>query len=232
MFSVGRIVFAGLAVAALPIHAQFSAELREINPGLNEPREGSFSERPSGIRELEEMERQWVRALTPRAPEARGSISVNELRKPLEGKPLKLILKAQELIARGEIERAKKVLEVAKQNERSLPYALSMLATIHLKASEFDLAISELQEANRILPWDATTHSNLAYALGAKGQSEAAAAEARKALQLDPSRLKTRFVLGQVLLQMGQREEAKFHLELAAQALPGARRLLNEYFRP
>jgi predicted Zn-dependent protease len=54
--------------------------------------------------------------------------------------------------------------------------------------------------------------------------------QARRAIQLDPGRPKTRFVLGQILLAMDRKEEAEFHLKRAAEEISGARKLLAKYF--
>jgi Flp pilus assembly protein TadD len=70
----------------------------------------------------------------------------------------------------------------------------------------------------------------LAYALGAKGRNEEALKAALKALQLDPGKAKTRYVVGQLLLQMGRTEEAEFHLKKAAPEVTGAQALLVKYF--
>ncbi|MEP6960680.1 MAG: tetratricopeptide repeat protein [Acidobacteriota bacterium] len=141
-----------------------------------------------------------------------------------------MILTAQDLLRKGETVRGLKVLELAKEDKRAAPYALSILAVEHLRTGQPESAILELQESIRLLPGQAANHSNLALALAWKGRSEQGLIEARKALQLDPSRPKTRYVLGQILLDMGRTEEAEFHLKAAAQELAGARELLVKYF--
>ncbi len=161
-----------------------------------------------------------------------GTVSVRELEKPLEGKGLRLITKAKELIARGESAQAMEQLRAAMRDPDAEPYALSILASEHLKQGDFDSAVNELQEAVHMLPGIAANQSNLAYALGVKGRNEEALIAARKALQLDPGRPRTRFVLAQILMQLGDWKEAEFHLTKAADELSGARALLAKYFNP
>lgn len=167
-----------------------------------------------------------------RGPVGVGTISVRELERPLEGKGLRLLQKARELLARGERERGLEQLRVAMGDQIAEPYALAMLGNEHLRAGDYDSAIRELQTSLQLLPGQAGTHSNLALALGVRQRNEEAHIEARKALQLDPGRAKARFVIGQILLQMGRAKEAEFHLKLAAVDLPGARALLTKYFNP
>jgi Flp pilus assembly protein TadD len=63
-------------------------------------------------------------------------------------------------------------------------------------------------------------------------RNDEALVQARKALQLHPGHAKTRYVLGQILLQLGRSEEAEFHLRKAAPEISSARKLLAKYFNP
>lgn len=159
-----------------------------------------------------------------------GTISVRELAQPLEGNGLKMILKAKDLLARGEAGQGMDALRSAMRDSAAEPYALSMLGAEHLKRGDFDSAIKELQEAVHLSPGIAATQSNLAYALVVRGRNEEALVAARKALQLDPGKSRTRFVLAQILMQMGNWSEAEFHLKKAADEVSGARTLLAKYF--
>lgn len=163
-------------------------------------------------------------------PASMGTISVRELERPLEGKGLALLLKAKDLIAKGDVEHGLEKARAAAQYPAAEPYAIGMLATEHLRQGNTGLAVSELQQATMLLPGKVELHSNLAYALGTLGRNEEALKEARMALKLDPGRAKVRFVLGQILLQMGRKEEAKFHLQKAAMEVAGARKMLAQYF--
>jgi Flp pilus assembly protein TadD len=163
----------------------------------------------------------------PKAAEERGTISVHELQRPLEGRGLKLLIKARESFARGEAVRGMEQLRAAAREQSAEPYALGMLATEHIKRGDLDTALVELQSAVALQPGIAANHSNLAYLLGVRQQNEEALVHARKAVQLEPLRCKTRYVIGQILLQMGRKEEAEFHLRRAAEEIPAARALLS-----
>jgi len=165
-----------------------------------------------------------------RTPLGLGTISVQELEHPLEGKGLQALVKAQELLTRGDSTRALEQLRIAMKFPGAEPVALSILAAQHLKHGDIDTAIVELQQAIVLSPGTAANHSNLAYALGIRGRSDEGLKEARKALQLDPGHSRYRFVIGQLLLQMDRKEEAEFHLKRAADEIPGARALLAKYF--
>ena len=158
-----------------------------------------------------------------------GTVSVEEARDPLSGKALKMILDAQHDLRSGQHARGMEKLRKALEDPKAQPYAVSMLGVEHLKANQLDAAIPELEEAVRLLPGRAEIHSNLGYALGLTGQAERGLNEARKALQLDPRRPKTRLVLGMLLLQLGLWEEGVAHLKIAAPELPTARKLLDSY---
>ena len=159
-----------------------------------------------------------------------GTISVRELAQPLDGKGLKMILTAKDLLARGETAKAMDELRSAMHDPKAEPYALAILGGEHLKHGDVDAAIAELQGSVHLAPGISSTQSNLAYALLIRGRSEEALIAARKALQLDPGKSRTRFVLAQVLMEMGRWSEAEFHLEKAADEVSGARLLLAKYF--
>jgi Flp pilus assembly protein TadD len=159
-----------------------------------------------------------------------GTISVQELEHPLEGKGLRLLVKARDFVAQGDYMRGMEQMRAAIREPGAEPYALAMLGEEHLKHGDVDSAIAELQSAVGMLPGISAIHSNLALALGTRQRNEEALSHARKALQLDPGRAKTRFVLGQILLQMGRNTEAGFHLRIAAKEVPVAQTLLAKYF--
>jgi len=158
-----------------------------------------------------------------------GTVSVEELRNPLEGKALRMILAAQKDLRSGHHDRGMEELRQALADPRAMPYALSMLGSEHLKAGAADVALPELEDAVRLLPGHPENHSNLAYALGVAGNYPRALTEARKALQLNPSEMKTRFVLGMILLLSGREDEGVAHLKVAAENIAGARSLLAVY---
>ncbi len=161
-----------------------------------------------------------------------GSVSVQELERPLAGKGLKLLAKAKDLIARGDQARGMEQMRAALGEPGTEPYALSMLAAEHLKQGDFDSAIAELQSALQLMPGLAANQSNLALALASRRRPDEALPHARKALQLDPRSVKTRYVLGLILLELRQNEEAQFHLKVAAEEIPGAREVIAKFLTP
>ena len=113
----------------------------------------------------------------------------------------------------------------------AMPYAISILGAEHIKTREYDVALSELQQAVKLLPGRPENLSNLAYVLYLTGHNEAGVAEARKALQLDPGRPKTRLVLGMLLLRQGSHEaEAIAHIQAATQDIPSAHLALAAHY--
>lgn len=160
-----------------------------------------------------------------------GVVSVEELRNPLKGKSLHAVLSAQKHLRSGQRERGLQELREAMSDPAAIPYAMSMLGVEHLKASQLDVALYELELAVRLLPGRSENHSNLAYVLFLKGQTARGIEEARKALQLDPNRPKTRMVMGMLLLQQGAHEtEAVQYLRTAAEEIPSARLILAKHY--
>jgi Tfp pilus assembly protein PilF len=158
-------------------------------------------------------------------------VSVEELRNPLRGKSLRVIVTAQEHLKAGQHERGMQELRDALSDPVAMPSAISMLAVEHLKGGQLDAALGELEQAIQVLPGKPENHSNLAYALYLKGQTERGLHEVRKALQLDGGASKTRLVLGLLLLQQGSHEvEAIQQLQAAAPENPDAHQILARYY--
>ena len=157
-------------------------------------------------------------------------VSVEELRNPLRGKSLRTILAARQNLQSGQHELGMQELRAALSDPSAMPYAISMLGVEHLKAGEVDAALGELEQAVHLLPQPGN-HSNLAFALYLKGQTERGLVEARKALQLDGGKPKTRMVLGVLLLQQGSHDaEAVQQLQAAAQENPDAHLVLAQHY--
>jgi Flp pilus assembly protein TadD len=135
-------------------------------------------------------------------------------------------------LADGRRNRAMEDLRAALSDPAARPYALCLLGTEHLKMGLVKEAVAELEEAVRLLPGNAAAHNNLGYALRLSGERARAVEEVGKALQLDPSSPAIRFGMGGLLLELGRTQEAIHHLRLAADVLPGARRLLAEHTQP
>ena len=163
-------------------------------------------------------------------PVGRGTTSLKELEHPLEGKSLELLLKAQNLLEKGDSAKGIELLQKLTTDRAAAPYAFGLLGTAHLRTGDFHAAVTELDAAVAMSPSVAAFHSNLALALAESSRFEEALKESRKALQLDPGHSKYRLVAGQILLVLGRKEEAEFHLRKAATDLSSARELLAKFF--
>jgi Flp pilus assembly protein TadD len=160
---------------------------------------------------------------------AGGTVSVQELQRPLEGKGLRMLQKAKDLMARGDHARGMEQMRAALREPGAEPYAWGMLGAEHLRRGDLASAVMELQSAVNLLPGVPEHQSNLALTLAALHRNDEALVHARKAVQLNPSRPKTRYVIGVILLEMRHNEEAEFHLRLAAKEVSGAQVLLDKY---
>jgi tetratricopeptide (TPR) repeat protein len=176
--------------------------------------------------------------LTPSAPPTIGrrinpeTVSTDQLRHPLKGKALRKIRKAESLIAAHEFARAREVLQKAARDSAAAPYAHSLLGQEYLRVMRFPEAIVELRIAVQLLPSNVPDRANLGYALLLTGQTAAAEAELRRALELQPSNPRTHLVLGLLCYASPARlAEAQEHLEFAARELPGARLLLARFYQ-
>lgn len=156
-----------------------------------------------------------------------GSVSMAELLHPLEGDAREQIQTAERLLDEGKRDAAIGVLEAALEMPGARPYALGMLGAQYLSFGDVAVATQTLKMAVDALPGHAGNHSNLAYALGLSGNLDAAVGYARRAVQLDPSRPKSRYVLGWILLNQGEAEESLHHLKLAAVEIPSAMELIE-----
>lgn len=173
----------------------------------------------------------FVAAASLFAQSEAGTISVEELRNPLTGKSLKAILTAQRHLRSGQREQGLEELRRAMKDPRAMPYAISILGAEHIKTGDFNVAVSELQQAVQLLPGRAENLSNLAYVLYLIGRTGEGLVEARKALQMDPARPKTRLVLGMILLRQGSHDaEAIAYLQAATGEIPSAHLTLADHY--
>jgi Flp pilus assembly protein TadD len=213
-----RIVSILLVFAICPAWAQVSANESSFNSIFSVPlRDASNTEFDRSFPHQE-------------SPAIRGTTSVTEMEHPLEGKSLESLLKAQKLLETGNTEKGMELLNKLTTDRAAAPYAFGALGTAHVRSGDYRAAVTELDAAVALSPSVAAYHSNLAFALANSGRFEEGLQEARKALQLDPGHSKYRLVAGQILLALGRKEEAEFHLRKAAVDLSGARELLAKYF--
>ncbi len=162
-----------------------------------------------------------------------GVISIQQLRSPIKGKALKQLRKAEEAIHDNKNSEAVSILSDLLDDSAARPYALCLLGSVHLKLawkdrSHLDRALRELEEGASLHPADAATQSNLALALGLKGDLTQATKHGEKSLQLNPGEPKSRLVLGWVLALAGRHDEAAFHLKIAAKSMQAANTLLRK----
>jgi Tfp pilus assembly protein PilF len=158
-------------------------------------------------------------------------ISVEELRNPLTGKPLRALITARKHLTSGQRELGMQELHDAMSDPVAMPYAISMVGVEHLKAGLLDTAIGELEQAIQLLPGRPEIHANLAYGYCLKGQPARGLEEVHKALQLDGGRPKTRLVLGMLLFEQGSHDaEAIQQLQAAAEQEPDAHLILARHY--
>jgi tetratricopeptide (TPR) repeat protein len=127
-------------------------------------------------------------------------ISVDLLRQPLSHKAQQLLQKARDAAQAGDHARAIKFLETAHAKyPESDGWTESLAAVEYLKTNQFSAAVNSLENALKLLPRDATDHSNLGYALASLGEYDRAALELRRAITLDHTNPKTGELLDIVL---------------------------------
>jgi tetratricopeptide (TPR) repeat protein len=123
------------------------------------------------------------------------TISADELARPISRKGFKLLLKADGYIEARDHDKAIDTLQQALKERSAAPYAHGLLGTEYLKIGRIADAVTELEQAVQLMPHHAPSRSNLGYALYLSGNQERAEQEVRKALTLDSSNPKTRYVL-------------------------------------
>jgi tetratricopeptide (TPR) repeat protein len=184
------------------------------------------SGRWDNISPAEQQEPARVRPVSPEP------ISTDELRHPLTGKALKLIRKAEGLIASHDYAQAREELQKAAKDRAAAPYAHSLLGQEYLRNAQFADAVTELKTAIFSLPSSVPDHANLGYALLMTGQPAAAEQELRRALELQPSNPRTHLALALVcFLDRSRDRETEEHLEFAARELPAAHLMLAKLYR-
>jgi tetratricopeptide (TPR) repeat protein len=134
---------------------------------------------------------------TRQAPAA--TVSADQLRRPVSTKAAKLLRQAQSYAAAGDHGRAIEELNLALKEPSAIPYAHAMLGVEYLRTAQAAAAIEHLETASRMLPHDASIHSNFAYALFLTGDLDRAEREVRRALELDSANKGAQLVLGYIV---------------------------------
>jgi tetratricopeptide (TPR) repeat protein len=161
-------------------------------------------------------------------PPASGTVSLAQLRQPIQKKALSSFRSSQKLLDRGDYEGAVRELERAITTSPGYADAYSSLAAVHLKLRLYEQALHELAQAMNIAGPNARDLSNVAladYNLERYGDSVEAA---RWALRLEPNYDPAHFVLG-AALAMDRRTmpESVAHLERAARTISSAKAVLE-----
>jgi len=116
-----------------------------------------------------------------------GSVSVDQLRRPLSAKAARMLKKSDDFAQAGNYEKAIEQCKLAlAKDPSSAPYVHSMLGVDYLKTQRYQEGAKELEQAVALLPHDSVDHSNFSYALAALGQLDRAEQEVRKALEIEP----------------------------------------------
>ncbi len=217
-----RLFFAGLAVSitAAPTIAQISDSPRsaQSSPFTTQLLNADNSA-PVGILRTDDFP----------SPFNRLSVSVQELASPLNSKRSNLLKGARKQLAAGNVAGGMAQLRQAALDPVVEPYALSILGGEHLKQGDLAAAYEELSAAVRLMPGLGANHANLSIVLRLRGEHLEALKEAQRALQLEPGKPGVRLIMAKILLVLGRKEEAKFHL-LRATEIPAARALLAQAF--
>jgi tetratricopeptide (TPR) repeat protein len=222
-----RIVFLSLTLSAPLAFSQFRTP-EDLEAKAWDHAAGPFSATSA----VPTLNHQW-RDSEAYSPRQSGTISVAEMASPLRGKAQDLIQKARQQLRKNKTADAFETLNASLHNAVARPYALCILGAEHLKLiweepSLLDTALEELEEGVGVLPGDAATQSNFALALLVKGDFGRGVQHAQKAVQLNPSAAKSRYLLGRLLSELGHYDEALYHLKLAARDIQIAQELLVE----
>ncbi|MGD0437952.1 MAG: tetratricopeptide repeat protein [Bryobacteraceae bacterium] len=116
-----------------------------------------------------------------------GTISVDELRHPINAKARRMLRKALEEMDSGDHKAAiRQLLETLAKDPDSAAYVHSLLGVEYLKTDRFADAVNSFDQAVRLFPHDAMNRYNLGLALVCAGDYERGKQELRRAIELDP----------------------------------------------
>jgi len=156
-----------------------------------------------------------------------GTVSVGQLLHPIDKKALKSFKESQNLIEKGDFERAARQLERAIEASPGYADAYGSLAAVHIKMGQYVEALTEISQAISVAGPNARNLSNQALAYHDLGDYDAAIKAARWALRLDPSYDPAHFVLGATLaMDTHTMAESLPHLERAARTIMSAKAIL------
>ena len=120
-------------------------------------------------------------------------------------------LLAQIVESQGDVVKAESLYRTSLRQREDDPVALGGLGRVLLERGELDKALAYLTAAADRAPKDGVIQLYLARALTLKGNGAFAQQAARNALALQPNLHSARFLLGQLVLEAGQIDEARAH---------------------
>jgi tetratricopeptide (TPR) repeat protein len=156
-----------------------------------------------------------------------GTVSLSQLRQPIQKKALSSFRASQKLFDRGDYEGAVKELERAITASPEYADAYATLGAVHIKLGLYGQALNEITQAMNIAGPNARYLSNMALADYKLGRYADSVEAARRALLLDSNYNPAHYILG-VTLAMDRRTmpESVPHLELAARTISSAKAVL------
>jgi tetratricopeptide (TPR) repeat protein len=163
--------------------------------------------------------------ITP--PTVSGTVSLAQLRQPIQKKALSSFRASQKLFDRGDYDGALRELKRAIAASPGYVDAYRRLAALHFKLGLYEQALNEIAQAMNIAGPSPRDLSNMALADYNLGRYADSAEAARSALRLDPNYDPAHFVLG-VTLAIDKRTMAESvpHLERAARTITSAKAIL------
>ena len=142
--------------------------------------------------------------VTPARTAPAGLVPADELSRTVSKKGARLLNKARDYVDSGNHKKAIEALLEAVNEPSAAPFAHGVLGTEYLKIGRIADAVTELEQSVQLLPHNVPSRSNLGYALYLAGEQERGEQEVRKALVLDSSNAKTRYVLSLIERGRGQ----------------------------
>lgn len=128
-------------------------------------------------------------------PEA-GTVSAEQLRRPLSAQARQMLQKAQRAAESGDhVAAIQQLTDALTKFPESAVWIQPLLGIELLKTDQFAAAVKSFEQAVALLPRDAINRSNFGLSLAAVGQYERARQELRRALELDRSNTTTKQLL-------------------------------------
>jgi tetratricopeptide (TPR) repeat protein len=124
-------------------------------------------------------------------------------------------LRAEQLLSRGEAEKARDILKKLRDQEPGNPLVHHFLGKAYQKLGKWDQAILEFQKVLAINPDDVYSHFVLATSFYRAGKSEDALREAKNVLSYLEEHFETLMLLARIFGERGDLQESTAYLERA-----------------